>query len=245
MGRILRALRRRRGWRQVDLARRVGVSQSVVSRVEAGHLGGVSFDRLRRLFASVEARLELEPRWRGAELERFNDEAHAEAVSAVALVLESMEWAVGFEVTYSDYGERGSIDILAVRADRRCALVVEVKTDLPSAEQMARKLDEKARLGPGIVERREGWRPASIGRVIVMPENAALRRRFEATPVLVRLFPLEGRGVRRWLRDPVGPMAGRWFLSGIAFRHRSRVVRPRRAGSEPRDPARAGNSPSS
>lgn len=178
----------------------------------------------------------MDPRWRGAQMERLIDEAHAEAVAAVALTLESLGWTVAVEVTYSEYGERGSIDLLALRAERRAALVVEVKTDLPSAEQVGRKLDEKARLAPGIVARREGWRAASLGRVIVMPENAALRRRFESTPVLVRLFPLEGRAVRRWLRDPVGPIAGRWFLSGIAYRHRSRVDRPRRATSKPPGP---------
>ena len=233
-GQVLRALRRRRGWAQHELAKRVGMSQSVVSRVEAGHLAGVSIERLRRLFAGVEARIEMDPRWRGAQLERLIDEAHAEAVAAVALTLESLGWSVAVEVTYSEYGERGSIDLLAVRAERRAALVIEVKTDLPSAEQVGRKLDEKARLAPGIVARREGWRAASVGCVIVMPENAALRRRFESTPVLVRLFPLEGRAVRRWLRDPVGPVAGRWFLSGIAYRHRSRVVRPRSRVDRPR-----------
>jgi transcriptional regulator with XRE-family HTH domain len=224
VGLVLRGLRRRRGWPQHELARRVGMSQSVVSRVEAGHLGGVTVDRLRRLFAGVEARLEMGPRWRGAELERLLDEAHAEVVAAVATVLESFGWAVAVEVTYSEYGERGSIDILATKAARRAALVVEVKTDLPSAEQVGRKVDEKARLAPRIVERRDGSRPETVGRVLVMPESAALRRRFDATPVLHRLFPLESRAMRRWLKEPVGSAAGRWFLSGIAARHRGRVV---------------------
>ena len=59
-------------------------------------------------------------------MERLIDEAHAEAVAAVALTLESLGWTVAVEVTYSEYGERGSIDLLALRAERRAALVVEV-----------------------------------------------------------------------------------------------------------------------
>lgn len=238
MGLVLRALRRRRGWAQRELAARVGTSQSVVSRVERGHVAEVTVDRLRRLLAGVETRLEITLRWRGAELERLLDEAHAAAVAAIAAVLEQAGWTVLIEVTYSEYGERGSFDILAVKAARRAALVVEVKTDIPSAEQVGRKVDEKARLAPRIVERREGWRPEHVGRVIAMPENAALRRRFDATPVLVRLFPLEGRAIRHWLRRPDGSVAGRWFLSGIADRHRSRGPRPSPAPRPPR--ARSG-----
>src|SRR3990172_5085798 len=76
VGLVLRALRIRRGWRQRDLAARVGCSQSVVSRIESGHLGGVTVDLLRRLFETLDARLELLPRWRGADLERVADAGH-------------------------------------------------------------------------------------------------------------------------------------------------------------------------
>jgi hypothetical protein len=30
-----------------------------------------------------------------------------------------------------------------------------------------------------------------------------------------KAFPMRGLAVRRWLRDPIGGMAGLWFVSGI------------------------------
>jgi transcriptional regulator with XRE-family HTH domain len=223
VGLVLRALRIRRGWRQRDLAARGGCSQSVVSRVEAGFLAEVTVDLTRRLFAALEARVELLPRWRGAELERLLDAGHAALVSAVTSRLGAAGWEVAVEVTYSEYGERGSIDVLGTRAAARAALVVEAKTEIVSAERIGRKLDEKARLAPKIVRDRYGWTPAIVGRVVALPERSTLRRTVVATPVLSRMFPADTRSLRRWLIDPVGTYAGLWFLSGIAPRHPRRV----------------------
>ena len=38
IGRVVRALRRRLGWRQADLAEKAGCSQATVSETERGHL---------------------------------------------------------------------------------------------------------------------------------------------------------------------------------------------------------------
>ena len=67
-------------------------------------------------------------------------------------------WTVIVEGSYSEYGERGSIDILAVLPDARVGVVIEVKTDLTSVEATIRKHGQKARLAPSIVARRWGWR---------------------------------------------------------------------------------------
>lgn len=53
-GLVVRALRRQRGWRQLDLARVAGVSQSTVSDVERGHLDTLSI----RAITSVSVALE-------------------------------------------------------------------------------------------------------------------------------------------------------------------------------------------
>src|SRR3990172_8541488 len=189
VGLVLRALRIRRGWRQRDLAARVGCSQSVVSRIESGHLGGVTVDLLRRLFETLDARLELLPRWRGADLERLVDADHAAVVAATVQRLELAGWGVAVEVTCSVYGERGSIDVLATRSGSLAALVIEVKTELASAERIGRKLDEKARLAPKIVRDRLGWTPRVVGRLLVMPDRSRLRRTLDATPILAPIFP--------------------------------------------------------
>lgn len=101
LGRILRAVRRRRGRPQHDVASTIGVSQSTLSRIERGHLDQVSLQTLRAVFAALEIRLELVATWRGAELERLLDEDHAVLVASVALILERRSWDVAVEVTYS------------------------------------------------------------------------------------------------------------------------------------------------
>lgn len=218
VGLVLRALRRRRGWRQSDVAARAHVSQSTVSRVERGWLQHLPIRTLRSLFAALEAGLQVVPRWRGAELERLIDEDHSIVVDDVVRRLERLGWSTEVEVTYAEFGERGSIDVLGLRPDVRAIVVVEVKTDLASSEAVGRKLDEKARLGPAIVARRHGWGPTSVGRVLAMPGTMRLRRLVEGHPVIARMLPAGSVAVRRWLRRPVGAIAGVWFLSDIAAR---------------------------
>jgi hypothetical protein len=122
------------------------VSQSTISRAERGWLEDLTLRVIRAIFAALEARVQLAPRWKGAELERLLDEDHARVVAEVARRLESIGWTVELEVTYSEFGERGSIDVLGLRPAERAVAVIEVKTDVPSSEAVGRKVDEKARL---------------------------------------------------------------------------------------------------
>src|SRR4051812_34494708 len=108
LGRIIRALRRRKGWRQVDLALAAGCSQNLISLIERGHLAAVSVRMLRRVTGALDATLGFDMRWRGAALDRLLDEDHANLVAAVAAILRALGWLVEIEVTYSSYGERGS-----------------------------------------------------------------------------------------------------------------------------------------
>jgi transcriptional regulator with XRE-family HTH domain len=235
VGFVLRALRRRRGWRQSDLAARARVSQSTVSRVERGWLQDLTIRTLRLIFGALEAGAQVTPRWRGAELERLIDEDHSIVVDELVRRLERLGWSVEIEVTYAEFGERGSIDVLGLRPEVRAIVVVEVKTDLVSSEAVGRKLDEKARLAPGIVARRDGWTPTSVGRVLVMPGTMRLRRLVERHPVIDRMLPAGSVALRQWLRQPAGAVAGVWFLSDIAPRTPGdgRRLAPRRIRSVP------------
>lgn len=214
-GLVIRALRRRRGWRQSDLAARVGVSQSTISRAERGWIEDLTLRLIRAIFAGLEARVQLAPRWKGAELERLLDEDHSRLVEVVARRLEGLGWTVELEVTYSEYGERGSIDVLGLRPGERAIVVVEVKTDIPSSEAVGRKVDEKIRLAPGIVVKRHGWKAASLGRIVVMPDTSRNRRLVDNGAVIGRMFPVDAVAVRRWLKQPSGAMAGLWFQPDI------------------------------
>lgn len=212
-GLVIRALRRRRGWSQRALAHRAGVSQSTVSRAERGWLEELTLRVIRALFAALEARVQLAPRWRGAELERLLDQDHSAIVAEAARRLEALGWTVELEVTYSEWGERGSIDVLGLRAEERAVVIVEVKTDVASSEAIGRKLDEKTRLAASIVSQRWGWTPISVGRLLVMPDLTRLRRVVERHEVIGRMFPVDAVAIRRWLRRPIGTMTGLWFLS--------------------------------
>jgi transcriptional regulator with XRE-family HTH domain len=243
VGRALRALRRRRGWRQRDLADRAGVSQSLVSLAERGHLDRLSLAALRTLFVPLDARVATLVQWRGGALDRLLDEDHALAVAAAARLLEQRGWDVRIEVTYSVYGERGSIDLLARHLVSGALLVVEVKTELTSVEATIRKLDEKTRLAPGIAADRMGWRASTVARLLLVVGTAAQRRRVARHDgALVRAFPMRRTPLRRWLREPTQPMSGLLFLSvtngggripGTGGRERVRCPRPRSGDRRP------------
>jgi transcriptional regulator with XRE-family HTH domain len=236
VGTLLRALRRRRGLRQADCASRADVSQSTWSRAERGHLDSLPLRTLRRMFGVLDARVHAEIRWRGGDLERLADSAHARLVADAAAVLVADGWTVLQEITYSIYGERGSIDLVGVRATERAALVLEAKTELASWEETQRQFDAKVRLAPSVLRDRIGWRPMRIGRVIVFLESATTRRRLEALgPAVAHVYPDRARAVRAWLRSPATPLAAIWFLSGSHARTVIRAAGGTRRIRTPRD----------
>jgi transcriptional regulator with XRE-family HTH domain len=92
LGRSVRALRQRLAWRQEDLAARCGTSQTSVSRIERGMLGGTSLGALERLVVSLGGELDVRVRWRGEELDRLLDSAHAAIGERVVEVLTGLGW---------------------------------------------------------------------------------------------------------------------------------------------------------
>ena len=213
-GRVLRQLRRRKRWSQRDLAAAAGLSQSTISLIERGHLATLSIRAVRRVFAAVDARFEGAVTWRGGLVDRLLDERHARLVGAFAAELDRVGWEVHLEVTFSEYGERGSIDILAVRRSEGIALIVEIKSELVAIDDTIRRVDIKDRLAPKIVVERFGWRPAAVGRLLVIEEGATARRRvaLHAGSLLVG-FPDRGATLRAWLHRPSGRVSGLLFFS--------------------------------
>jgi len=213
VGLVLRALRRRRGWRQSDLAEQAGVSQSSVSRVELGHLGALSVRQLRSLFSSVDARTELDVRWRGGDLDRLVDELHARLGLEVVPDIRGYGWDVASEVTFTRLGDRGSFDLLATRPADQMAAQFELKTEITSAEETQRRFDLKRRFVASVVEERYGWRPRAIGSFFVLTDTSRNRRRVEfLANILGGPEALSTREVRQWLREPAGSPFGFWFV---------------------------------
>lgn len=86
---------------------------------------------MRRVFAALDARIDLVPRWRGGELDRLLDAKHARMIETlVRRVSQLPEWIVHPEVTFSIYGERGAIDIVAWHPGRRALLIIEAKSEI-------------------------------------------------------------------------------------------------------------------
>lgn len=186
VGRILRFLRRRRGWTQSDLAAQSGLSQQAISLIERGHGSTLAARTLRRVFGLLDARWEPVVSWRGGALDRLLDEDHSRLVAAMASRLRDLSWTIEVEVTYSSFGERGSIDVLAARASLKAVLSVEVKTEITAVEATLRKIDEKDRLVRRLIcLDRFRFEPTSVGRLLVLPATDATRRRVRASAVVL------------------------------------------------------------
>lgn len=220
IGRICRELRRRRGWRQSDLAARVGCHQTTISRLERGHLATLSVGLVRRILAALEARFDGTVSWRGGQLDRVLDERHADIVETAARLLPRERWQQLVEVTCSQFGERGSIDLLAMEPASRNVAVLEVKSAITSIEETHRRHEVKVRLARRIVRERFGWEPEHVGRILVVPEDRSIRRIVERhQSTFAASYPARNREVRRWLRDPHGSIAGLWFVTVKHPRH--------------------------
>jgi transcriptional regulator with XRE-family HTH domain len=246
IGRIVRTLRRRRGWRQLDLAARAGLSQQAVSLVETGRCRRLSIGTLDRILAELEAEVDVLIRWRGGELDKVLDAGHATLEAALASQLVREGWLVEIEVTYSVEGDRGAIDLLAFHPRRAALVVAEIKTDLTSADATLRRHDEKVRLAAGVDRDRFDWVALRASRLLVLPEASTARRRVRGLAGLFdRVYPARGHEIRRWLHDPSGPLAGILFLSStkavgarLDLTARRRVSRSRRSQVEHDAPAR-------
>jgi transcriptional regulator with XRE-family HTH domain len=237
IGRSLRILRLRHQLRQADVADRAGVSQQLISKIERGRLASVSTAVLRRVFAAVEADVVTLVRWRAGELDRLLDEGHAELVGRIVVLLQRRGWQVLTEATFSEFGERGSIDILAWHAATRTLLVIEVKTEITSAEETLRRHDVKVRLAPRIGLERFGAKPARVGRLLVVADDMRNRRRVKRLePVLAGAYPVRGRAVRAWIAAPDGDLRALIFTAPAEGRRSPR--RPRRV-HRPSDEAAA------
>jgi transcriptional regulator with XRE-family HTH domain len=213
-GRSVKELRVRRRWRQQDLAAASGISSSAVGRIEHGAIARVPWADLVSVAEALEGRLGLDFHWRGGDLDRLLDAAHASIVEALVRVYRAAGWEVVVEATFSEYGERGSIDVLAWHPARGAIAVNEVKATVTDAGRTVTGVDRKARLAP-IVAKRLGWTCLAVSRFLVVAEGATSRRRIaEHAATFGAAFPLGGRESRAWIAGPSGrSVAGLIFLS--------------------------------
>lgn len=219
---------------QSQVAEAAGVSRTVVSTIERGLLEDCSLRLIGRVSATLGISCELEARWRGAETAALLDERHARLVQLAVARLTKLGWQVLPEHTFSIWGERGSIDVLAWHGVHRAVLVIEVKTRLVDLQDLLSTMNRKRRLARSIA-RAEGWRPLLVGSVLVLPGETWARAavsRFDS--VFAAALPERSTVVRAWLRAPDRDLRAIWFLKdaqGGTKRRKGGVlrVRPRRA----------------
>jgi hypothetical protein len=213
LARASRALRHRLG-RSQDALVGTGRSRHIPRLIEDGRAGELRLQDVRGHFAKLGATVRISAWFEGALLDRLVDELHAEVVEAGTREMLGAGWPrVDAEVSFNEWGERGSIDLFGAHEARSAILIGEAKSAWGSLEETLRSIDVKVRLAPTIARKRLGWRPTSIGVVLVLPETGANRRvaqRHAAT--LLSAFPARNREIRSWLREPAGPLRGLWFL---------------------------------
>ena len=212
-GRLIRLARLQRRWRQADLARRAGVSRSIVSRVERGHLGQIPLDTVRAIATALDIRVQLHARSRAVDLDRVVNARHSGLAEHLAAWVESCSgWGVRAEVTYSEFGDRGVVDLLGWHVATRSLLVIEIKTELLEFGALLGKLDEKERLAP-VIAKRLGWSPATVSTCLLVADSTTNRRRATAHATLLRsALPDDSRALVRWLKRPLGAIHALRFV---------------------------------
>jgi hypothetical protein len=173
------------------------LSSSAIGRVELGKIQRVAWGDLEAVAEALDAQLGLDFRWRAGDLDRLLDAAHAAIVESLVRVYRASGWAVVVEATFSEFGERGSIDLLAWHAPTGNVAVNEVKATIADAGRTVMGVDRKGRLAP-IVARKLGWTCRGVSRFLVVAEGATARLGSPSTPA-----SSERRS--RWGRSRAGP----------------------------------------
>jgi transcriptional regulator with XRE-family HTH domain len=233
-GRGFKALRLRKRLRQDDLAAEAGVSRGAIARIEQGYADRVTVETLEKVARPLGARVVCRLSWNGEFLDRLLDADHAALVEQVVRFLAAGGWLVATEVSFSIWGERGSIDVLAFHPGTRVLLVVEVKSVVPDVQAMLVTLDRKERLALDI-GRERGWDAAVVARLLAIRENRTTRRRVEVhAATFGNAFPDRARAVRTWLARPNArrPVRGLWFLPSESQAVARQWIRRRPRSSE-------------
>jgi transcriptional regulator with XRE-family HTH domain len=213
VGSIARAARHRLRQRQAEVGARAGVSQQAVSAFERNGLDSVELATARRICAAVGVTLDVVPRWRGADLARLLDARHAQLVDHVVRRLDRCGWETAVEWSFNEYGERGSVDVVAYRRASGHLVVAEVKTRLVDLQDLFSTLDRKVRVAARLLPAERGWTVRGLSRLVVCTGDTTARdivRKHAA--MFDAALPMRGHDVARWLAEPSAPIAGLLFV---------------------------------
>jgi transcriptional regulator with XRE-family HTH domain len=238
IGRGLRAIRIRTNLTQRAVAIRADVPRAAVASIERGDLARVRVEQLVAISTALRADIEIVLRWEGSELDRLLNAGHSAMHEVVVGMLAAAGWQVMPERSFSFWGERGVVDVLAWHEGARSLLVVELKTEIVDVQRLIGTVDRYRRLAPAIV-RDLGWEPVAVSTWVAVAESPTNRRRLsEHAGVLRAAFPSDGRTVPGWLRRPSGALAALSFLSNARVTNRTAARSSRRRVRAARGAAR-------
>jgi transcriptional regulator with XRE-family HTH domain len=228
LGRSVRMLRHRRGWRQTDLALRAGVSATAVGLIERGEAERLSLRTMRRVGSALGLRLGWNVGRAASDLARLADADHARCTDFLMRRLEALGWLTRAEVSFNEFGDRGRIDVLAFHPPTGTIVVIEVKTLIVDAQDLLGGLDVKRRIGIRVA-RSLGWPARTVVPMLAVLKTTTNRRRVAEHPHLFGRFALRGRRAGGWLKTP-GPLdSGLLIMVNVPDRNHSDL---RRAGRQ-------------
>lgn len=212
LGSAFRALRIKKAWRQEDLAAIADCPRDAVSKVERGRVSELQVAVILRMAEALGATLDLVLRWQGGDLDRLLNARHSRLHESVARAFADMPgWVIAPEVSFSIYGERGVIDILAWHAQTRTLLVIELKTEVVDVNELMGNVDRKQRLAARIARER-GWDPLAVASWVIVAEGTTNRRRVAVHKSTLRTaFPADGHHMAGWLKRPNQTVRGLSF----------------------------------
>ncbi len=221
LGAAVRDARRDRGWSQAVLGISAGLSQSLISDIEAGGVGA-SIESLASVAGALDAELSIDlrpPRVVGRADQR--DPAHARCVAACRGVFERAGLDCAVEREIVDGRMRGWIDLLGYSRTSRRLVLAEIKTEIRDVGGPERQVGAYVRACVGAV-RDLGWQPKEIVVVVALLATAANDAAVLANrQAFAQAFPMRGAALAAALLEG-GPVAG-WGLT---------MVDPRRRGAQ-------------
>ena len=219
-----------------DVARRARVSRQLVGRLERGAAGRYPLDATSAVAAALGIRLDVRPRWQGADLDRLVNAAHAELHESVAARLgELAGWTwLPRSRSRTMASEASSTSWRGMPSRGACSS----SSSRPSS-WIPRSWSPRCTAAYAwgrIIAREHGWDPVTVSAWVIVRSSRTERRRLHQHEGLLRAaFPRDGRTMRRWLRDPGEPVSALSFWTDVtpgglrqAHRPTKRVRRPAR-----------------
>jgi transcriptional regulator with XRE-family HTH domain len=227
--RVLREIRRHKGWTLRQAATEAGMSPAQAWRIEAGLIDSAA--ALTRYARGLGATVDVYVRYQGADLDRLLNRRHGLMHEQVGRMFESLPaWVAVPEVTYSVYGERGVVDWVAWHGETGTILIVELKTALVDVNDLLGAMNRRTRLSTQIAAP-YGWVPRQVSTWLAFEDGRTNRRHVaEHAAVLRAAFPDDGRTLRSWLSAPARP------LRCLSFLPPSREAKHRRGSMSSRPP---------